>query len=63
MIKPLLAMLVLHVVHDVVAVRVERSQRAVQEARSMAASSPNHAPALRCKGNDLRQSVHYRPTR
>ena len=56
MVKPLLAMLVLYVVHDVVAVQVERSQRAVQEARWSAASRPNQAPALRCKRNNLQQS-------
>jgi hypothetical protein len=56
MVKPLFAMLVLYVVHDVIAVQVERSQREVQEARWSAASSPAQAPALRCKRNNLQQS-------
>jgi len=56
MVKPLLGMLVLYVVHDVIAVQVERSQREVQEPGWSAESSPNQAPALRCKRNNLQQS-------
>ena len=56
MVKPLLGMLVLYVVHDVVAVQVERSQRAVQEAHGSAASTPTQAPALRCMRNNFQQS-------